>query len=213
MLLAESVASLLGDHGVEVVAIARNGRDAMVLAKQQRPDVVLMDIGLPDMDGIDAGQQIMRNLPGTKVLAITGLESTEIVQEAMRSGFHGYLHKHAPSSELIESLRLVASGQAVMPQSAAQRLATRATGGPEGGDSAASRLTTREREVLALLAQGADTRDIAERLFLSRNTIRTHVQNILAKLDVHSRLEAAAYAVRHGIVTPPDGRRAFDAGV
>jgi DNA-binding NarL/FixJ family response regulator len=163
-----------------------------------------MDIGLPDMDGIDAGQEILRHLPETKLLAITGLESTEIAQKAMLNGFHGYLQKHAQPSELIEYIHLVSSGQAVMPQSAVQRMATRANGGPEHRNSAASRLTTRELDVLTLLAEGADTGNIAERLFLSRNTVRTHIQNILAKLEVHSRLEAAAYALRHGIVKPPE---------
>ena len=185
------------------MAIARSGRDAVALAKRTRPDLVLMDIGLPDMDGIDAGQEILRHLPETKLLAITGLESTEVAQKAMLNGFHGYLQKHAQPSELIDYINLVSSGQAVMPQSAVQRLATRANGGSEHGDSAASRLTAREHDVLALLAEGADTGSIAQRLFLSRNTVRTHIQNILAKLEVHSRLEAAAYALRHGIVKPP----------
>jgi DNA-binding NarL/FixJ family response regulator len=202
-MLAESMASVLRDKGVAVVAIARSGREAMIVAGKQRPSVVLMDIGLPDMDGIDAGRKILEQLPGTRLLAITGLESADVVQEAMQNGFHGYLHKHAPSSELIKSIRLVASGQAVIPQDAARRLATRATGEPETAASAASRLTRRELDVLALLVEGADTRHIAERLFLSRNTVRTHVQNILAKLQVHSRLEAASFAVRHGLLRPP----------
>jgi DNA-binding NarL/FixJ family response regulator len=209
LLLAESMASVLRAHGMEVVAIARGGREAVTLAKQQRPDVVLMDIGLPDMDGIDAGRQILEILPGSRILAITGLESPGVVQEAMLNGFHGYLHKHAPSSELIKTILLVVSGQAVMPQDAARRLAAPGNGdsGPEG--LGVSRLTRRERDVLTLLVEGASSGQIAERLFLSRNTVRTHVQNILAKLQVHSRLEAAAYAVRTGIVKPPNRRRSL----
>jgi DNA-binding NarL/FixJ family response regulator len=209
LLLAESMAGVLRDHGMQVIAIARGGREAMRLAKRERPDVVLMDIGLPDMDGIDAGRHIIELLPSTKILAITGLESADVVQEALLNGFHGYLHKQAPSSELIKTIRLVASGQAVMPQDAARRLATRGNGELEFDGVDASRLTRRERDVLTLLVEGANSRQIAQRLFLSRNTVRTHVQNILAKLQVHSRLEAAAYAVRSGIVKPPNRRRRF----
>lgn len=201
------MASVLRDRGIDVVAIARRGRQAVEVARRERPSIVLMDIGLPDMDGIDAGREIMEAVPGTRLLAITGLESADVVQEAMLNGFHGYLHKHAPSSELIKSILLVASGQAVMPQDAARRLASRATGEPQSGAVAASRLTRRELDVLALLVEGDDTGHIAERLFVSRNTVRTHIQNILGKLQVHSRLEAATYAVRHGIVRPPDRRR------
>jgi DNA-binding NarL/FixJ family response regulator len=202
-MLAESMASVLRDNGVAVVAIASTGREAMIAARQQRPSVVLMDIGLPDMDGIDAGRAIMEQLPGTRLAAITGLQSSDIVRQVMQNGFHGYLHKNAPSSELIKTIRLVASGQAVIPQDAARRLATRAAAEREPGALAASRLTKRELDVLTLLVEGADTRRIAERLFLSRNTVRTHVQNILSKLQVHSRLEAATYAVRLGLIQPP----------
>ena len=201
------MASVLRDHGVDVVAVAGGGREAVRLSKQKRPDVVLMDIGLPDTDGIDAGREILESLPGTRLLAISGLESADVVQEAMMNGFHGYLNKHAPASELIKSLHLVASGQAIMPREAARRIATRANAGPPPDGTIHARLTRRELDVLALLAQGANSGEIAQRLFLSRNTVRTHVQNILSKLQVHSRLEAAAYAVRHGIVKPPGRRR------
>jgi DNA-binding NarL/FixJ family response regulator len=207
LLLAEGMASVLRDNEMDVVAIAQHGREAVTMAKRERPDLVLMDIALPDMDGIEAGREIMKRVPGTRLLAISGLESADVIQEAMLNGFHGYVHKHAPTSELINSIRLVASDQAVMPQTAAQRLATRATGEPQSAAAAVSRLTKRELDVLALLVDGADSKEIARRLFLSPNTVRTHVQNILAKLQVHSRLEAATYAVRNKIVKPPNRRR------
>lgn len=207
LLLAESMASVLRDNGVDVVAIAQSGREAVSVATEALPNVVLMDIGLPDMDGIDAGREIMKRLPETKLLAITGLDSADIVREVMLNGFHGYLHKNAQSAELIESIHLVASGQAVLPQNAVKRLATRATEEVPASGAAASRLTGRELEVLALLVDGADTGRVAQRLFLSTNTVRTHIQNILGKLQVHSRLEAATYAVRHGIVKPPNRQR------
>jgi two-component system nitrate/nitrite response regulator NarL len=205
--MAESMASVLRNHSIDVVGIAANGRDAVALAKRERPTLVLMDIGLPDMDGIDAGRQILEEVPETRLLALTGLESPDVVQEAMLSGFHGYLHKHATSSELIRAIELVADGQAVMPQKAAQHLATGGAGVSNGDEVAASRLTARELDVLALLVEGADTAQVARRLFLSPNTVRTHIQNILAKLQVHSRLEAASYAVRHGLVKSPHRRQ------
>jgi DNA-binding NarL/FixJ family response regulator len=207
LLLAEGMASVLRNNGMDVVAIAQRGREAVTMAERERPDLVLMDIALPDMDGIEAGQEIMKRVPGTRLLAISGLESADVILEAMLNGFHGYVHKHAPTSELINSIRLVASDQAVMPQTAAQRLATRSTGEPQSAAAAVSRLTKRELDVLALLVDGAGSKEIARRLFLSRNTVRTHVQNILAKLQVHSRLEAATYAVRNKIVKPPNQRR------
>jgi DNA-binding NarL/FixJ family response regulator len=205
--MAESMASVLRGHQVEVVGIAANGRDAVALAKRERPNIVLMDIGLPDMDGIDAGRQILEEVPEARLLALTGLESADVVQEAMLNGFHGYLHKHAPSSELIQAIRVVAEGQAVMPQKTAQRLATGGSGVLNGGEIGRSRLTARELDVLALLVEGADTAQVARRLFLSPNTVRTHIQNILAKLQVHSRLEAASYAVRVGLVKSPHRRQ------
>jgi DNA-binding NarL/FixJ family response regulator len=208
--MAESMASVLRNHAVDVVGIARSGREAVAAAKRERPSVVLMDIGLPDVDGIDAGREIMEQVPEARLLALTGLESADVLQEAIVNGFHGYLHKHAPSAELIKSIRVVASGQAVMPQDAAQSLASRASGEPEGAERNARRLTPRQLDVLALLVEGADTAQVARRLYLSPNTVRTHIQNILAKLQVHSRLEAASYAVRHKLVKTPRPRRTPD---
>jgi DNA-binding NarL/FixJ family response regulator len=206
LLMAEGMASVLQNHGVDVVGIARSGREAVAVAKRERPSVVLMDIGLPDVDGIDAGREILEQVPEARLLALTGLESADVLQEAIVSGFHGYLQKSAPCAELIKSIRVVASGQAVMPQDAAQSMAGRASGGPEGAERNARRLTQRQLDVLALLVEGADTAQVARRLYLSPNTVRTHIQNILAKLQVHSRLEAASYAVRHNLVRPPRPR-------
>jgi two-component system, NarL family, nitrate/nitrite response regulator NarL len=208
--MAESMASVLWSHAMDVVGIARSAREAVAAAKRERPSVVLMDILLPDMDGIDAGREILEQVPESRLLALTGLESADVLQEAIANGFHGYLHKHAPSAELIKSIRVVASGQAVMPQDAAQILANRASGEPEGAEGNAARLTRRQLDVLALLVEGADTAQVARRLYLSPNTVRTHIQNILGKLQVHSRLEAASYAVRHNLVKPPKRRRTPD---
>jgi DNA-binding NarL/FixJ family response regulator len=198
---------VLEENGVEVVGIATSGKEALALATQTKPEIVLMDIDLPDMDGIDAGRHIADGLPGTRIFALTGLDDQRLIREAMLNGFHGYLSKHVPTSDLIESLLVVATGQAVMPQKAAQNMAS-ISGDESSRMAAAGRLTARERDVLGLLVEGADTAEVAGRLFLSRNTVRTHVQNILSKLQVHSRLEAATYAVRHGLVPPPRRRPA-----
>jgi DNA-binding NarL/FixJ family response regulator len=206
MLLAEGLLKVLEANGLEVVGIATRGKDALDLAIQTRPDIVLMDIDLPDMDGIDAGRQIADQLPGTRIVALTGLDDQDLIQEAMLNGFHGYLHKHAPTSELIDALALVGAGQAVMPQKVAQSLASNGSGAEPS--RFAGQLTARELDVLGLLVEGSDSAEIARRLFLSPNTVRTHIQNILSKLQVHSRLEAASYAVRHDLFPPPRRRRA-----
>jgi DNA-binding NarL/FixJ family response regulator len=208
MLLAEGIRRVLQENGVDVVGIATSGKQALDLAIQTKPNIVLMDIDLPDMDGIETGRRMADRLPGTRIVALTGLDDQVLIREAMLNGFHGYLHKHAPTSDLIESLVLGGTGQAVMPQKAAQNLASNVPRDEPSRMATAGRLTARERDVLGLLVNGSDTADIARRLFLSPNTVRTHVQNILSKLQVHSRLEAASYAVRHGLLPPPRRLRA-----
>jgi DNA-binding NarL/FixJ family response regulator len=186
-------------QGFEVVGIATAGKEAASLARSLRPDLVLMDVGLPDMDGLEAGRAILDELPKTKVVAVTGLNDAAIVREAIRGGFQGYIIKDASMAELVGSVTAVTRSQTVIPQEAAQTLA----GMPSNATEAvglARHLTDRERQVLALLVEGAGSQELAERLYLSRNTIRTHVQNICSKLQVHSRLEAVAFAVKYGVV-------------
>jgi DNA-binding NarL/FixJ family response regulator len=192
---------------MEVVDAVTTGDAAMEAALRTRPDVILMDLGLPDQSGLAAGAAIIEAWPEAKILALTAMSERTLVDEAIRLGFRGYLTKDTPVTQFANAIRSVLDGQQVLPH----RLVTPAGTRPEDGHAAllASQLTVREREVLELLVQGADGRSVARHLGISQNTVRTHVQSILTKLQVHSRLEAATFAVRHKIVAVPgtgDGR-------
>lgn len=206
LLFAEALKPQLEAGGIEVVGIVTNGHDAVAAARRIRPDVVLVDLGLPDQDGIDTGSSILADLPGTCVMALTALEDTGAVKGALRAGFSGYLTKDIPVREFIDAIRAGIGGQVVV----SRRSVSAVTGDPgAGGDGnlLAEQLTVREREVLQLLVEGASGPQISRSLRISPNTVRTHVQSILTKLQVHSRLEAATFAVRHGIVDIPRASR------
>jgi two-component system nitrate/nitrite response regulator NarL len=202
-LFAEAVRATLEARGIRVVGVAANGAAALEAVGSHRPDLVLMDLGLPDRSGLAVGAEIVEEWPETKVLALTALDDPRAVKEAMRSGFHGYVMKDIPAAKFVEAVLATMGGQAVVPY----RLAARAAGVRSTTERAvalmADQLTYRELDVLRLLAEGLPGDAIARKLEISRNTVRTHVQNVLTKLQVHSRLEAATFAVRHGIVDPP----------
>jgi DNA-binding NarL/FixJ family response regulator len=167
--------------------------------REDPPDLVLVDIGLPDGHGIALGRAIFEAAPDTKVVALTALEDEGAVQDALRSGLHGYLTKNAEPAQFRRALESIADGQTVFPHRLGKQ-AGRANGHRSHDELLADQLTAREIEVLQLLAEGASSSEMAERLAVSPNTVRTHVQGILSKLQVHSRLEAAAFAVRHDLV-------------
>ena len=162
-----------------------------------------MDIGLPDQSGLAVGKQILAESQQTKVCAVTALDDPRAVKEAVRLGFHGYIMKETPIPRFVASVLAVMSGQLVVPHRVGARVAGVRTSGEHAVARLADQLTSRERDVLELLAEGLHTDAVADRLRISRNTVRTHVQSIFAKLQVHSRLEAATFAVRHGIVKSP----------
>ena len=205
MLFAEAIEVALRRRDVDVVGIARTGEAALELVEATRPDAVLLDVGLPGESGLTVGREMLGRDPDLKVLALTALADGRTAQEALRAGFSGYLTKDTDTGRLVRAIRAAVEGEVTIPK----RLAKQAVGGRNDDPVAimAAQLTERERYVLALLAEGADSRTVAERCRISRNTVRTHVQSILSKLNVHSRLEAAALAVRHGIVPTSDGRR------
>lgn len=197
-LFAEAIQLTLGRMGLDVLPVATTAGEALNAAREQHPDLVLVDIGLPDRSGISLGAQILQELPDTKVVALTALEDASLVREALRLGFAGYVTKDTHADMFVRSLRSVLDGQVVVPASVSRAVVWNGASSDQGLLS--SQLTRRELEVLHLLVDGTSSEQIARTLGVSTNTVRTHVQGILAKLQVHSRLEAAAFAVRHGLV-------------
>lgn len=187
---------------IEVAAEADNGRDAVSLADRLQPDVLIMDLAMPVMNGMEATQRIRSlNLP-TRILILTVNEEERSLFDAVKSGAQGYVIKTVDPEELLDSIRRVAAGEAVVPGNLALKILSEMSRGSSGsaGDIPAEPLTAREVEVLRTLGTGASNRDIAKRLFISENTVRNHVRNILDKLHVSNRVQAAAYAVREGLV-------------
>jgi NarL family two-component system response regulator LiaR len=189
----------LRNLGVEVVGVARTGAEGLELLTERDPDAVLLDMGLPDQAGMTVGREILERWPQVKVLALTALRDGRLARDALRAGFSGYLTKDADVDRLVRAIESATSGEVTLSKSIARQVAG---GRPSDTTSLMiSQLTERELDVLALLAEGADSADIMERLGISRHTVRTHVGSILAKLNVHSRLEAVSFAVRHGVLT------------
>lgn len=204
-LFVDVIKALLERMGFDVIAIARSAEEALALSASS-PDLVLVDVGLPDQSGLVLGRTLLAIFPGAKVLALTALDDPRAVEEAARSGFHGYLLKDQPVTQFSESIRAALEGEFVFPRRFVSTNETR--GAHDESQLFADQLTPREREVLALLVEGASGQMVARRLGISSNTVRTHVQSILAKLQVHSRLEAVAFAVRHGVIEVPRATRA-----
>jgi NarL family two-component system response regulator LiaR len=184
------------DPDFEIVGEAADGAQALALARQLKPDVVLMDLLMPVMDGIEATAAIRREQPDVEVIALTSVLEDASVIGAVRAGAIGYLLKNAEADELCRAIRAAAAGQVQLSPKAAERL-LREVRAPESPEA----LTERETEVLRLLAQGQANKEIARALNIGEKTVKTHVSNILAKLSVPSRTQAALYAVRIGLVT------------
>jgi NarL family two-component system response regulator LiaR len=187
------------DSELEVVGEAANGIEGVHLARQLKPDVVLMDLLLPEMDGIAATEVIRHELPDTEVIALTSVLEDQAINGALRAGAIGYLLKNAQADELVQAIKAAAAGQVQLSPQVAARLMHEVA--PLGS---AEPLTDRETEVLRLIAQGKANKEIAAALVIGEKTVKTHVSNILSKLGVASRTQAALYAVRIGLVVVDD---------
>jgi DNA-binding NarL/FixJ family response regulator len=195
------------EDGFEVCGEAANGAEAVKLAKEQRPDVVVMDVRMPGVDGLAATRQITADpaLSEVKVLVLTTFDVDEYVFEALRSGASGFLLKDTEPVDLLRALRVVASGEALLAPTVTRKLISEFVAQPEQrrlDTSVLSELTDREREVLALVAGGMSNDEIAEHLVISPATSRTHVSRILTKLGARDRAQLVVLAYESGLVTP-----------
>ncbi|MEV6560891.1 response regulator transcription factor [Nocardia sp. NPDC051756] len=222
VLLADDQALLTGTFRIlidsaedlEVVGIAGNGREAIELARKLDPDVVVMDIRMPEVDGLAATKEICADpaLQRTRVLILTTFELDEYVAQALRAGASGFLGKDVRPEELLDAIRSVASGEALLSPAATRTLIARYLAQPEsriGTGENLGVLTAREREVVVMVAAGLSNDEIAGKMYVSPLTIRTHVQRAMAKLDVQNRAQLVVIAFQSGLVrieAPPQGR-------
>lgn len=197
-IVAEGLSALLaGQDGIEVVAVAESVAGVVDATRRHRPDVVLMDYGLPDGNGAEATVAVKEVRPETKVVMLTSFGDEETLVAAIEAGCSGFITKHKGTSEVATAVRLAAEGEAVVSPDMLVLLLPRLSRTRRG---LGSDLTARELEVLQLLSEGASKDEIGNRLFVSPNTVRNHIQSILSKLGAHSRLEAVAVAVREGLI-------------
>jgi len=182
---------------LELVGEAKNGLEALNLCRKKKPDVILMDLMMPEMDGIAATRAILADYPDIKIIAMTSFEEEELVQGVLAAGAISYLLKNVSSDELAAAIRAAFLGRSTLSPEAATALihATRPTKQPSFD------LTEREREVLNLVVQGHSNQQIADAMVITVATVKAHISNILSKMEVSSRTEAIAYAIKHKIVT------------
>lgn len=200
---------ILEAHHIQVVGEAPDGRAAVQAARELKPDVVLMDIRMPVLDGIEATRQLISEPSGTKVLVLTTYGIDEYVYEALRAGAAGFILKTEPPERLVEAVRVVAAGDALLSPEITRQLIDRfiATGPAQTPrPRELSSLTPRENEVLGLIAQGMANAEIAAAIYVSEGTVKTHVARILTKLNLRDRVQAVVYAYEHRLVEPGRAR-------
>jgi DNA-binding NarL/FixJ family response regulator len=199
-MLREGLRRSMADQGFDVVGEARDGEEAVRLADDVRPDVILMDVTMPEMDGVEATRQIKKDQPEVRIVMLTMHADQEVLASAIRAGASGYLVKDCSTEEIASAVRMAASGEtALSPQLAASMLEeVRKLDQPQGEDDRV--ITKREEEVLQLIADGCSTPEVAERLFISQKTVKNHLASIYQKLDARDRTQAVLQAVRMGIV-------------
>ena len=199
---------ILEAAGIEVAGEAADGRAAIDMAERLKPDVLLMDIRMPVLDGIEATRRLAREQPSVKVLVLTTYGADEYVYEALRAGAAGFLLKMDSPPRLVDAVRVVAAGEALLAPEITRRLIDRYVSGAPPHRAAppqVARLTAREREVLTLIARGMSNAEIARELYLGEGTVKTHVVRILAKLELRDRVQAVVFAYEHQLIQPGQG--------
>ncbi|WP_431902426.1 response regulator [Nonomuraea sp. bgisy101] len=201
---------LSGEPDIEVVGEASDGVEALGLVARTRPDVVLIDVRMPRMDGLEASRQLVREHPQSKVIVLTTFDEDEHVAAALRAGVSGFLLKVAPPEDLIEAVRTVAAGGGLLDPAVTLRVIAAFAGQPDptrvtSRAAELESLTGRETDVLKLLAQGLTNTQIAARLYLGEATVKTHLSRILMKLNVTTRVQAVVFAYESGLVRPGTG--------
>ncbi len=195
---------LADEPDIEIVGEASDGQEAIERAQEVMPDIVLMDVRMPKRSGIEATAQIRDLLPHVKILMLTISDEEADLYDAIKAGASGYLLKEIPIEEVADAIRSVWAGQSRISPSMASKLLNEFAAISKTADESPKvptpRLTDREMEVLRLVAQGLNNRDIAKQLFISENTVKNHIRNILEKLHLHSRMEAVVYAVREKMI-------------
>ena len=191
---------------LEVVGEAEDGREAVDLARRLRPDVILMDVRMPDVDGVEATRRLAAAGSPARVLILTTFDLDEYVYEAIRAGASGFLLKDVRPEQLVDAVRVVAAGEALLAPTVTRRLldhfAARLPGAQPAPPAELSRLTERELEILMLMADGLSNAELADRLFLSETTVKTHVSSVLRKLGLRDRVQAVVLAYRAGLARP-----------
>ncbi len=212
VLFRDSLRSLLEARGVEVVGEAGNGREACELARRLGPDLVLMDLSMPGMDGLAATRQLSADLPAVKVVILTAAEEDEHLYEAIKAGAQGYLLKNLKADDFFALLERTERGEPALTPAIARKLLeefARPTHPAVAAPADPDALTARELEILELLVQGVTTnRRLAKQLGVSENTVKFHVRNLLDKLHLHNRTQAVGHALRRGLVDADDGKLA-----
>ena len=184
--------SLLRSPQIRVVGEAPDGETAIALSERRRPDIVIMDLRMPGMDGIEATEEILKRVPETAVIVFTAYSERALLARSLESGAKGYILKEAPHETLLRAIEKVAGGDSFVDPALMPNLVQ----GRDGGDS----LTQREREILQLLADGMSNADVAARLFISQETVKSHVRHILVKLEADTRTQAVAIALREAMI-------------
>lgn len=194
---------LESEPDLRVVAEAENGEEAVRLAKREKPSVILMDVRMPVMDGLEATREITTAVTDTKVIVLTTFDLDEYIYGALRAGASGFLLKDAEGDHLVEAVRVIAGGDAIIAPSITKRLISEFASRPETAEARGlDQLTERETEVLRLVAKGMSNAEIGEELFVSETTVKTHVSHILTKLHLRDRVQAVVVAYESGLITP-----------